>query len=260
MMATPLSQQAAAIDLSDVTVSVITPVYNGAELIERAVRSVAAQRFPAVEHWIIDDGSSDRTRTVIAGLVEEYSWLRPLYLARSGAAAARNQGIRRATGRYIAFLDADDEWRPDKLLRQLSFMEQTETAFSYGNYDCVRDGSGSTIRRVCPPASLAYGDFLKGCPIGCLTVAYNQDKLGKRFMPEVGRGHDWGLWLDLTRDGTAARRYPGTEAVYYLRRGSLSKRKLRKARDIYRLYRRQEGLGPLQSLAYLAVHSFNSLR
>lgn len=247
-------------DLAGTSVSVITPVYNGAGLIERAVRSVAAQDFHAIEHWVIDDGSTDQTPSVIARLAEQYPWLRPVYLERSGAAAARNAGIKRAQGRYIAFLDADDQWRPDKLVRQLGFMEQTKTAFSYGDYDCVNEDESATIRRVRSPARLDYGGFLKGCPIGCLTVAYNQDKLGKRFMPEVGRGHDWGLWLDLTRDGTVARRYPGTEAVYHLRRGSLSKRKLRKARDIYSLYRRQENLGRLQSLAYLAVHSVNSFR
>lgn len=242
------------------SVSVITPAYNAAAEIERCLRCVAAQRLPVLEHLVIDDGSSDGTADAIARLAEEFPALRPLYQGRCGAAAARNAGIAAARGRYIAFLDSDDEWRPDKLINQIAFMQQTGTAFSYGDYDCVREGGSGTIRTVRSPDSLSHEEFLYGCPIGCLTAAYDQERLGKRFMPEVGRGHDWGLWLDLTRDGTIARKYPGTEAVYHVRRRSLSKHKLRKARDIYSLYRGQEGMGRLRSSWLLALHSLNSLR
>ena len=240
-------------------VSVITAAHNAEQEIRRALDSVAAQSWPVLEHIVIDDGSDDNT----SGVVERRGDARTVRLlrqARAGAAAARNRGIALARGRYIAFLDSDDEWMPGKLATQIGFMEDSGTRFSYGDYLRCHHQSRVTLGAVLTPDQLSHADFLRGCPIGCLTVAYNQEALGKVFMPLVWRGHDWGLWLALTRTGAIGRRYPGVEAVYSVQRGSLSAHKLRKARDIYRIYRREEGLGPLRSAWLLGLHSLNSFR
>ena len=240
-------------------VSVVTPALNAAASIERVVRSVAAQSVPVLEHIVVDDGSNDETLGELGRLKHQFPHLRIISLPRRGAARARNAGIELAQGRYIAFLDADDEWLPDKLKRQIGFMEETGTVFSYGDYWRCRGADEARRKRVRGPATLSYSDLLRGCPIGCLTVAYNQESLGKAYMPDVRRGHDWGLWLELTRKGAVARRYPGTEAVYHVSRRSLSRNKLQKARDVYRIYREQEGLGAGRSLVYLVEHGFRSL-
>ena len=237
----------------------VTPAYNAAGSLQRVIDSVAGQTLPALEHIIIDDGSNDATAEILSHSVLECPHLRLITQPRRGAAEARNAGIEVARGRYIAFLDSDDYWRPDKLARQVGFMETEKNLFSYGDYECRLVRSGSSRPPVMPPQRLTYKDFLKGCPIGCLTVAYNQEVLGKRYMPHVSRGHDWGLWLELTRDGAVAEKYPGLEAIYHMRRGSLSKDKLRKARDVYRIYREQEGIGPVTSLRYLVEHSLRSV-
>ena len=241
------------------TVSVVTAAFNARREITRALNSVAAQSWPVLEHIVVDDGSDDDTSAVVEGFGNTRT-VRLLRQPRSGAAAARNRGIAMARGRYIAFLDSDDEWLPGKLASQIGFMEETGTVFSYGDYLRCHNISRVTLGAVLTPDQLTYADFLSGCPIGCLTVAYNQEVLGKVFMPTVWRGHDWGLWLALTRTGAVGRRYPGVEAVYSVQRGSLSGRKLRKARDIYRIYRREEGLGRLQSAWLLGLHSLNSFR
>ena len=240
--------------------TVVTPAYNAAAEIERVVRSVAAQTQAVLEHIVVDDGSTDQTSSKLKQLQSEFDHLVVANQDHQGAAAARNHGIRLARGRYIAFLDSDDEWLPDKLLRQIEFMVRTETAFSYGDYLRCDGDSRLTIGAVCGPDELNYDDFLRGCPIGCLTAAYDQHALGKVFMPDVRRGHDWGLWLALTRDGAVARRFPGVEAVYSVGRRSLSGAKLRKTADIYRIYRQQEGLGRRRSLRLLFRHVLNSLR
>jgi teichuronic acid biosynthesis glycosyltransferase TuaG len=241
------------------SVSVVTPAYNASAVLERVVNSVARQTLPPFEHIVIDDGSSDDTPEVLSQLVLRFPRLRVLSQPRRGAAMARNCGIELARGRYVTFLDADDEWRPEKLARQIEFMESTGTLFSYGNYQRSRYDTLEVLGEVRVPENLVYADLLRGCPIGCLTVAYNQEALGKRYMPVVGRGHDWGLWLALTRDGVVGRRYPGTEAVYHVRRGSLSRDKLRKVRDVYRIYREQEGIGRVRSALFLVQHSVRSL-
>ncbi|QKK02414.1 MAG: glycosyltransferase family 2 protein [Pseudomonadota bacterium] len=241
-------------------VSVITPAHNAAGVIERCIRAVSRQTLPVLEHVVIDDGSTDATATIAADLALRMKHLRIVSRQRSGAAQARNHGIRLARGRYIAFLDSDDEWLPGKLAAQLAFMQQHQVAFSYGDYQRLDSATGKPLGTVQCPASLLYRDFLHGCPIGCLTVAYDRETLGRVLMPEVGRGHDWGLWLRLTRDGTRACKYPGTHAVYHVRRGSLSGRKLRKTIDIYRIYRRQEKIGVVRSAYLLIRHIVNSFR
>jgi teichuronic acid biosynthesis glycosyltransferase TuaG len=240
------------------TISVVTPAHDAAGVLERAVRSVASQSLPVLEHIVVDDGSTDETGRLLAELSRRFPHLRTVVQPRRGAAAARNAGIARAGGRYIAFLDSDDEWNPGKLERQIGFMEETGTLFSYGDYQRFHVGRSASPRTVRTPEELRYPDLLRGCPIGCLTVAYNQEALGKRYMPAVKRGQDWGLWLELTRDGTVGRRYPGIEAIYHSRDGSLSRRKVSKALDIYRLYRDQERLGVLTSGRYLIEHSLRS--
>ncbi|WP_376695232.1 glycosyltransferase family 2 protein [Wenzhouxiangella sp. EGI_FJ10305] len=239
-------------------VSIVTPAHNAANVVERAVASVAKQGSMVLEHIVVDDGSTDETNEVLKALARAHSHLVVLRQTRRGAGEARNFGIKQARGRYIAFLDSDDEWKPAKLERQIGFMEETGTLFSYGDYLRRRVGSDEKARIIHSPDKLRYADLLHGCPIGCLTVAFNQEVLGKRYMPDVRRGQDWGLWLNLTRGGIMARRYPGIEAIYHVRRGSLSGHKLKKVCDVYRIYREQEGLGRLHSASYLMSHSLRS--
>jgi teichuronic acid biosynthesis glycosyltransferase TuaG len=237
-----------------VEVSVITAAYNSAGVIERNVRSVAAQSLQPKEHIIIDDGSVDATASAVEALQREFPHLHLIRQANGGAARARNAGIAAATGRFVAFLDSDDAWSEQKLATQIEFMIGNDVAFSYGDYVDVDTTSGNVLGRHRAPERLTYPDLLRGCPIGCLTVAFDQEALGKRYMPDVRRGQDWGFWLELTRDGTVGRRYPGCHAYYHRAGGSLSTAKFRKAADIYRIYRRQERIGPMRSLYYLVPH------
>ncbi len=234
-----------------VEVSVITAAYNSASVIERNIRSVGMQSLGATEHIIIDDGSVDDTGSIADGLRREFPNVRVIRQAHGGAAKARNAGISVATGRFIAFLDSDDVWTEHKLEKQIGFMVANDVSFSYGDYDAVDATTGTVLGRYKAPQQLTYADFLRGCPIGCLTVAFDQTMLGKKFMPDVRRGQDWGFWLELTRDGTVAQRYPGCHARYHRAGDSLSSAKFVKAVDIYRIYREQERIGPVRTLFYL---------
>jgi glycosyltransferase involved in cell wall biosynthesis len=232
-------------------VSVITAAYNSASVIERNIRSVGTQSLKPVEHIIIDDGSVDDTVDIVLGLQREFPHLRVIRQRNGGAAAARNAGIAMATGRYVAFLDSDDYWSADKLEAQVGFMGAHDVPFSYGDYHAVDEVTGELLARHEAPERLTYADLLRSCPIGCLTAAFDQVALGKRYMPAVRRGQDWGFWLALTRDGTVAQRYPGCHAFYRPSKSSLSSEKLEKAVDIYRIYRQEENMGPLRSVWYM---------
>ena len=242
-----------------VEVSVITAAHNSESVIERNIRSVGTQTLNGVEHIIIDDGSIDDTATVAEGLQREFPGLRVVRQAHGGAAKARNAGIELASGRYIAFLDSDDAWTAGKLEAQVAYMAENGVVFSFGDYDAVDGETGTELGRYEAPVRLEYADLLRGCPIGCLTVAYDQTVLGKRFMPDVKRGQDWGLWLELTRDGTVGHRYPGCFARYSRGGDTLSASKLRKALDLYTIYRRQERIGAVRALCYLFPHVLSAL-
>ncbi|MEX2123398.1 MAG: glycosyltransferase family 2 protein [Woeseia sp.] len=242
-----------------VEVSVITAAYNAASVIERNIRSVGTQSLKPVEHIIVDDGSLDDTVSVVQGLQREFPHLRIIRQHNGGAGAARNAGIAMATARFVAFLDSDDFWSERKLETQIGFMAANDILFSYGDYDAVDATTGALLGRHKAPERLAYADLLRGCPIGCLTAAFDQTVLGKQYMPDVRRGQDWGFWLALTRDGTIARRYPGCHAYYRHSNGSLSSAKFGKVADIYRIYREQERMGPVRSAWYMFPHVFSAL-
>jgi glycosyltransferase involved in cell wall biosynthesis len=235
-------------------VSVITAAYNSAKVIERNIRCVGTQSLKPVEHIIVDDGSTDGTVEIVRALKREFPHLRLIQQDNGGAAAARNAGIAMATGRYVAFLDSDDYWSEHKLRTQITFMANHGIPFSYGDYDAIDANTGTLVRRHQAPDRVTYRDLLRGCPIGCLTAAFDLAMLGKRYMPDVRRGQDWGFWLALTRDGTVAHRYPGLHAFYHRSKNSLSSGKIEKIADIYRIYREHEGIGTARSMCYMSAH------
>jgi teichuronic acid biosynthesis glycosyltransferase TuaG len=245
------------VDISSLShlVSVITPAYNEAPCLRRVVESVANQTVPVYEHIIINDGSRDNSEEILQELEAEYPHLIVINKKRGGAAAARNVGIELAKGRYIAFLDADDLWLSHKVENQIGFMEKHHYLFSYGDYDETgKHFNKVRIKKYVLPPKLGHKQLLHGCPIGCLTVAYNQEKLGKHYLPNVKSGHDWGLWLEITRSGVCAYKYPGVEAEYTNGRFSLSSRKFKKVKNIYRLYRTSEKLSAPRSVFETFLH------
>lgn len=243
----------------DGLVSVVTSAHDAAPFIERAIRSVAEQTVPVLEHIVVDDDSTDGTAEIVARQQREHPHLVYLHQPRRGPGAARNRGIAHASGRYIAFLDSDDWWGPEKVEHQVAFMQRTGALFTYGDYEKRDPRTGLTLARYEPPDSVGYEDLLGACPVGCLTVAYDQETLGKRYMPDVRRGQDWGLWLALTRDGVRARKYPGNHAVYHDQSGTLSSNKVLKTVDVFRIYYREERLGLGRSVYYLVRHVADAL-
>lgn len=238
-------------------VSVVTASHNSASSIERCVRSVATQTLAPLQHIVVDDGSSDGTPDILSELARDIPHLTVIRQPNRGAGPARNAAIEAAKGRYIAFLDSDDVWLERKLQNQITFMAEQEASFTYGDYTIVSGANDQALGHFVTPAVVSYDQLLVQCPIGCSTAAYNQDSLGKCYMPAIKRGQDWALWLALTRRGVEARKYPGCDVVYYKNKGSLSDKKLGKAIDMYRIYRGEEKIGRFFSAYLLARHAVN---
>jgi glycosyltransferase involved in cell wall biosynthesis len=240
-------------------VSVITPAFDAATTLEATIASVLAQTRTDWEMLIADDGSTDATAAIAAAWAARDPRIRLLPgPGRAGPAAARNRAIRAARGRFIAFLDADDRWRPEKLARQIAFMQAEATPFSFTAYR-RENASGHDLGTVHAPAAVDHATLLRGNVIGCLTAIYDTAHFGKVEMPPLPLRQDYALWLTLLRRGGVARGLDEVLADYRVRADSLSGSKLRAARGTWRVLRR-EGLPLPRALWCFGHYAFGGLR
>jgi len=234
-------------------VSVVTPSYNSSQTIEETIKSVLSQVFSAWELIIVDDCSSDDSVDVIKKYSSEDSRIKLIVLdENSGAAVARNRGIEEASGRYIAFLDSDDIWLPEKLETQLAFMREVHASFVYSAYQKI-DKDGNDKGEVMVPAKVSYTDILRSNSIGCLTAMYDTDYFGKVYMPEIRKRQDLGLWLKLLKRVDCAYGINEILAQYRVHSSSISANKVAAAKFQWKLYREIEQLNIFYAF-YVFLH------
>lgn len=234
-------------------VSVIMPVYNAQRWLAASVASVQQQTYQNWELLIVDDCSTDGSGALASSLAANDDRIRVFRLtASAGAAAARNKAIEEAVGRYIAFLDSDDLWHPQKLEHQLAFMHSHGYAFTYTAYEKI-DEQGQPFQQVRVPATVAYSALLKTNVIGCLTAMYDTAALGKVYMPSNTQREDFATWLHLLKKISYAHGIPVALAQYRVYAGQTSAKKITMAKHTWHLYRDIEQLG-LLTAAYYFTH------
>ena len=185
-------------------VSVVMPAYNAATYLPNTVQSVLEQSFKDLELLIVDDASSDHTFEVVEKLSATDSRITYIKLDENqGVANARNVGVQHSRGEYVAFLDSDDIWLPDKLKIQLTFMQQHQVDFSYCSYEVVDDHGTKIGERKISETKLDYHEMLKGNRIGLLTVMLSRKIAQKYPFPEINH-EDYACWLSIARNGTVA--------------------------------------------------------
>lgn len=239
--------------------TIVTPTYNAAEYLSTAIESVLSQTFTDWELILVDDCSTDNSVELIESYVTEDSRIKLIKLPEnSGAAVARNKGIELAGGRYIAFLDSDDSWKPYKLQEQIQFMQDNDIAFSYSAYEKTYE-DGHVYETVGVPDKVGYSDLLKVCSIGCLTAIYDTKILGKVYMPLIRKRQDLGLWLRILKEVPYAYATPGILAQYRVRRDSISANKKVAAQYTWRLYREVEGLSFFSAAYYFSHYAVNGV-
>ena len=177
-------------------VSIITPTYNCGKYIAETIESVINQTYKNWEMIIIDDCSTDNTKEV----VERYQKNHPniiykLLDKKSGAAVARNTAIKMAKGKYIAFLDSDDLWLPEKLEKQIKFMEDNNYYFTYTNYEEIDEQSKSIKKIITGPKKITKAGMYNYCWPGCLTVIYDAEKVGLIQIEDLKKNNDYAMWL-----------------------------------------------------------------
>jgi teichuronic acid biosynthesis glycosyltransferase TuaG len=239
-------------------ISVITPVYNSEKYIGDAIRSVLAQTHTNWEMLIADDCSRDNTADVIKGFDDprvKYFLLEK----NSGAAIARNKALEAAKGRFIAFLDADDMWKPEKLERQLAFMINKNIGFSFSGYEILDDDKGKN-KVIKVPKTLNYSQFMKNTVIGTLTVMINTEITGEVRLVNVKKDHDSMTWAKLLREGNIA--YGLNESLAYYRKveGSISNNKFEAVKNHWNNCRQIEKLSVPKCLYYFFFYGINAVK
>lgn len=240
-------------------VTIVTPSYNAEKYLSHTLDSILGQTFKNWELLVVDDCSPDNANKLIESYALKDSRIKLIKLTEnSGAAVARNKAIELALGRYIAFLDSDDRWLPEKLEKQLSFMQNNDVAFSYTAYEKL-DEKGDPAGTVGVPDRVGYTDLLKVCSIGCLTAMYDTKALGKAYMPLIRKRQDLGLWLRLLKQTPYAYGMNEVLAQYQLRSDSISANKLSAAQYTWRLYRDVEKLNLAKAIYYFVHYAINGV-
>lgn len=236
-------------------VSIVTPSYNSERFIAEAVSSVLAQTYLNWELIIVDDCSSDSSVDVVRSLAGSDSRVRIIRQDKnSGPAMARNKGIELARGRFIAFLDSDDNWYPEKLERQVGFMLHNGYAFTYSAYNRISE-SGIFLYKAGVPNKVSYTSLLKTNVIGCLTAMYDVAALGKVFMPTSNRREDYATWLEVLKRVDYAYGMQDVLANYRIYDGQSSAKKLEMARECWKLYREVERISFLKSVYFFSNYA-----
>ncbi len=239
-------------------VSVITPTYNSEDFIENTIESVLNQTYTYWELVLVDDASSDSTLEIINRYSELHSNIKIIQNnTNQGAAVSRNKGIEAATGDYIAFLDADDLWKPNKLELQVKVLIKNNLDVVFCSYDLMNESGELLNKEVKALNELTYSKFLKCNYIGNLTGVYNASTLGKVYAPNLRKRQDWLLWLEaVKKSNKPAFGLEESLAIYRVRKNSISSNKLNLLKYNFLVYRKGLSFSFFKSVYYLIVFLF----
>ena len=245
-------------------VSIIVPAYNVEKYIEETLDCVRAQTYADWELLLVEDCSSDNSVMLIQRYLEQANDHRIRLIrqpSNMGAARARNRGLNEAKGRYVAYLDGDDLWAPEKLERELAFMKERDAAFVFTGYEFADENGVGTGKVVHVPDSLTYRQALSNTTIFTTTVMFDTDKLPKdRLEMPVVKSEDTALWFKVLRGGVTARGLDENLAKYRRAGKTLSSNKLEAIRRIWNLYRKEEKLGLCRSFWHFCFWAMRAVR
>lgn len=234
-------------------VSIITPTYNCSTFIEKTIESVLSQSYKNWELIIVDDCSTDDTRYVVERYKDSRIRYHCLY-KNSGAAVARNKALELAKGRWIAFLDSDDLWKPQKLEKQLNFMMTKGIHFSYHEYEEIDEEGNPIGVMVSGKKKVNKFDMFTCCWPGCLTVMYDADKIGLLQIEDIKKNNDTAIWLQAIKKANCYL-FKENLALYRRRKGSITPSDIKtKIKWLYILFHDGEKMAPLSSFLWTCMN------
>jgi teichuronic acid biosynthesis glycosyltransferase TuaG len=242
----------------DNLVSIIMPAYNAELYIGSAIESILGQSYQNWELLVVNDASSDKTGSIVEKIAEKDPRVTLFTnVTNMGIANSRNLALKNAKGRFIAFLDSDDLWLPEKLTTQLTHMIDKKAAIAYSGYTRINE-HGKYLGTVIPPTLVTYDDLLKSNYIGNLTGVYDCQSLGKEYFKNF-KHEDYIAWLNLLKRATCAHGIPRELAQYRVYSGSTSSNKFKTLGWQWRIYRESEQLPIVKSCLFMISYIRNAL-
>ena len=238
-------------------VSIITPTYNCGPFIAETIASAQAQTYTNWEMIIVDDCSTDNTREIVEEIAEQDARVKYYCLEEnSGAAVARTRAMEIAEGEYMAFLDSDDLWMPEKLETQIAFMRDNGYAFSCTAYEQIDEDSNPLGRVIKTVQKTDYNRLLLDCPVGNSSVMYSVELMGKFEVPNIRKRNDDALWLQMLKKERYIYGMPTVLMRYRIRKNSISSNKLKVVKYHWILYREIEHLSVIRSAFHIGYWCF----
>lgn len=238
-------------------VSIITPTYNCGPFIAETIASAQAQTYTNWEMIIVDDCSTDNTREIVEEIAEQDARVKYYCLEEnSGAAVARTRAMEIAEGEYMAFLDSDDLWMPEKLETQIAFMRDNGYAFSCTAYEQIDEDSNPLGRVIKTVRKTDYNRLLLDCPVGNSSVMYSVELMGKFEVPNIRKRNDDALWLQMLKKEKYIYGMPTVLMRYRIRKNSISSNKLKVVKYHWILYREIEHLSVIRSAFHIGYWCF----
>ncbi|WP_298222203.1 glycosyltransferase family 2 protein [Flavobacterium sp.] len=230
-------------------VSIITPTYNSEKFIAETITSAQNQTYSNWEMIIVDDCSTDQTEPIVLQFAASDNRIKFYKLHKNaGAGVARNQAVSMAAGTYIAFLDSDDLWKPEKLQKQIDFLQTQNQSFTFSFYDCIDEVGQPLNKRVEAPLKLKYWQLFFCNFVGNLTGIYDTREFGKIPISSLRKRQDWMVWLTILRKVKTAQTIPESLAYYRVRQDSISSSKIKLLQHNYNVYRIFYGFNTVISL------------
>jgi teichuronic acid biosynthesis glycosyltransferase TuaG len=243
-------------------VTVITPFYNAKRWLIEVVAVTQAQTLLNFEHLLVDDSSTDGGAEDLRTIIETDPRYRILTLATNGGpSAARNLALSNARGRYIAFLDADDTWLPEKLNQQVQWMKQAGHAFSFHDYRFMSHDGKLVGDVVNGPDLLTLRTLHTRRGVGCLSVIIDSWQVKNfRFaeLHQKAMHEDFVAWLSIIKDGHQGHRLPLDLGRYRITKKSRSSNKLKAAKGLWQVLRIIENLTMTKAVAYFFCYSWGA--
>jgi teichuronic acid biosynthesis glycosyltransferase TuaG len=241
-------------------VSIITPSYNSEKFISETILSVQNQTHQNWEMIIVDDCSQDKTVEIIESFIKNEARIQLHKLDKnSGAGIARNTAILAAKGDYIAFLDADDLWKPEKLQKQLAFMQRNNLPFTFSFYDWIDEAGNSLKKRIEAPKTLTYKQLFYCNYVGNLTGIYDVKIFEKIPISSIRKRQDWIMWLTILKKINTAQPVPESLAFYRIRDNSISRSKTELIKHNFSVYRQFHKLNFINAVFCIIGFLFTQL-
>lgn len=244
-------------------VSIITPVYNCEKLIEETIECVLNQTYKNWEMILVDDCTPDNSAEIIKKYAKKDKRIKYIKLKENGGAAiARNKALEESKGRFIAYLDADDLWKKEKLEHQVEFMKKNNYAFTCTDYEKIDEEGKSLNKIVRIPKRVNYNLFLRNTIIQTVGVMVDTKITGKEIivMPNIRRRQDAATWCQLLKNGYDCYEVPENLSYYRVVSNSLSSNKFKAVKMNWYWYRKIEKLSFFKTCYCFIGYAFNAVK